>query len=337
MDALPVIDVGPLVRGEPGRTGVAARLDAACRDVGFFCVTGHGVDPALLPRLDDLARRFFARPDEAKAAVAMARGGLAWRGWFPVGGELTSGRPDRKEGLYLGRELPADHPHVRAGRPMHGPNLWPAEPAGLRAATHAWMDAMESLGQALLRGLALGLGLDEGWFARELTAEPTVLFRVFHYPPGDDADWGVGEHTDYGLLTVLAQDDCGGLQVKGRDDRWIEVPADPGVLVVNIGDMLDRMTGGRYRSNPHRVRNVSGRSRLSFPFFLDPSWDAVVRPIEGLGGEPPPDDAESRWDGRSVHAWEGPYGDYLRAKVARVFPDLAGAAGLGAAHSSPPS
>ncbi len=327
MESIPVVDVGPLVRDEPGRSAVASALDAACRDIGFFCVTGHGVDPTLLPRLDALAREFFARPDDDKALVAMAGGGLAWRGWFAVGDELTSGRPDRKEGLYLGRELPADDPAVRAGRPMHGPNLWPVEPPGLRDVTLAWMAAMETLGQALLRGLAIGLGLDEGWFARELTADPTVLFRIFHYPPGDERGWGVGEHTDYGLLTLLAQDDCGGLQVKARGHGWIDVPADPDVLVVNIGDMLDRMTGGRYRSNPHRVRNVSGRSRLSFPFFLDPSWDAVVRRLD-LAGDPAPDDAESRWDGRSVHAWEGRYGDYLTAKVARVFPDLAGAAGL---------
>lgn len=328
MESLPVVDIGPLVRGEPAGVEVAAVLDSACRTIGFFGVTGHGVEPTLLPRLDAAARTFFARPAEEKEAVAMGRGGLAWRGWFPVGGELTSGRPDRKEGLYLGRELGPAHPAVRAGRPMHGPNLWPAHPAELKDLALAWMAAMESLGQVLLQGLARGLGLDERWFARELTADPTVLFRIFHYPPGDERDWGVGEHTDYGLLTILAQDDCGGLQVKARGAGWIEVPADPSVFVVNIGDMLDRMTGGRYRSNPHRVRNVSGRDRLSFPFFLDPSWDAVVRPIEGLTGAPPPDDAESRWDGRSVHAWRGRYGDYLTAKVARVFPDLAGTAGL---------
>ena len=326
MDALPVIDVGPLVRGEPGRRAVARQLDAACRATGFFCVTGHGVDPALLPRLDALARAFFSLPDDEKATVAMARGGLAWRGWFPVGGELTSGRPDHKEGLYLGRELPADHPHVRAGRPMHGPNLWPARPTGLADAALAWMTAMEALGQTLLGGLAVGLGLDQSWFARHVTADPTVLFRLFHYPPGEDADWGVGEHTDYGLLTLLAQDDCGGLQVRARGS-WIDVPALPGVLVVNIGDVLDRMTGGRYRSTPHRVRNTSGRHRLSYPFFLDPSWDTVVGPMP-LAGEPPPDDATSRWDGRSVHEWQGRYGDELTRKVSRVFPELAGRVGV---------
>jgi isopenicillin N synthase-like dioxygenase len=152
-----------------------------------------------------------------------------------------------------------------------------------------------------------------------------VLFRVFHYPAlADNADadeWGVGEHTDYGLLTLLAQDGLGGLQVRSPSGDWIDVPAEPGVLVCNIGDMLDRLTEGRYRSTPHRVRNTSGRGRLSFPYFFDPSWDAEVTPLP-LDDTPPTDDATSRWDGTSVHAWTGRYGDYLAAKVAKVFPDL---------------
>ena len=113
----------------------------------------------------------------------MARGGRAWRGWFPVGGELTSGRPDRKEGIYFGAELPADDARVRAGRPLHGPNLFPAAPAGLRRAVLDYMDALTTLGQTVMRGIALGLGLDRDWFARDLTAEPVTLFRIFHYPP----------------------------------------------------------------------------------------------------------------------------------------------------------
>jgi len=147
-----------------------------------------------------------------------------------------------------------------------------------------------------------------------------VLFRIFHYPPGDESDWGVAEHTDYGLLTLLAQDDRGGLQVHAPDG-WIDVPAEPDVLVCNIGDMLDRLTEGRYRSTPHRVRNLSGQGRLSFPFFFDPSWDAEVVPLP-LDGSPPADDADRRWDGTSVRLWDGTYGDYLTAKVARVFPEL---------------
>src|SRR5262249_42118226 len=147
---------------------------------------------------------------------------------------------------------------VRARRPLHGPNLFPAYPAGLRAAVLAYIDALTSLGHALVRGIALGLGLDGDWFADHLTDDPTVLFRIFHYPPApdDDADWGVGEHTDYGLLTILRQDTAGSLEVHSRGG-WVPAPPIEGSFVCNLGDMLERMTGGRYRSTPHRVRNTS--------------------------------------------------------------------------------
>jgi isopenicillin N synthase-like dioxygenase len=330
---VPVVDLRDLLdegAGGRGAVEVGQAIDAACREVGFFSVVGHGVDPGLLARLDRRARGFFALPEDEKAAVAMPLAGRAWRGWFPLGGELTSGVPDLKEGLYFGAELPADHPLVLAGAPLHGPNLFPARPAGLRDDVLAYMREMERVGQAVLRGMALGLGLGPHWFAEHLTAEPTVLFRIFRYPssPGDGGpQWGVGEHTDYGLVTLLAQDDRGGLQVKAPHG-WVELAPRPDSLVCNIGDMLERLTGGRYRSTPHRVRNVSGADRLSFPFFLDPSWDAAVErlPI----AEPPPtdatgdggDDAARRWDRASVHEATGTYGDYLTAKVAKVFPDL---------------
>jgi isopenicillin N synthase-like dioxygenase len=324
--SLAAIDIRPLL----GRAGdasvtsaearVAAEIDRSCRDLGFFRIVGHGVDPTLLGEMDAAARAFFAQPDEAKDAVAMRHAGTAWRGWFPVGGELTSGRPDRKEGLYVGLEHAADHPRVVAGTPLHGTNLFPAEPAELGPAVLAWLDALAPVARAVLRGMAVGLGMGPTWFEDHLTADPTVLFRIFHYPPGDDADWGVAEHTDYGLLTLLAQDDRGGLQVHGRGG-WIDVPPEPDVLVCNLGDMLDRLTEGRYRSTPHRVRNLSGRDRLSFPFFFDPSWDAEVTPLP-LDGAPATDDAVRRWDGANLRAWEGTYGDYLTAKVAKVFPEL---------------
>jgi isopenicillin N synthase-like dioxygenase len=326
--SLPLIDVSALLDPDAhdhDRRAVGHEIDAACRDSGFFLVTGHGIDPRLRDDLEALSREFFALPDEAKAAIAMQRGGVAWRGWFPVGDELTSGEPDRKEGVYFGAELESTDPRVLGRTPLHGPNLFPEDPADLRSAVLRWIDEVSGLGQTLLEGVALGLGIDSGWFATHLTADPTVLFRIFHYPPGDSDSWGVGEHTDYGLITLLAQDRNGGLQVRTRG-TWVDVPADPYVFVVNIGDMLEKMTGGLYRSNPHRVRNLSGQDRLSFPLFVDPSWDARVTPLPeaALAGEPRTDvDGDSRWDGQSVHAWEGVYGDYLTAKVAKVFPQLA--------------
>ncbi len=320
---LPIIDIAPLRAGDSEAVG--ALLDKACRDVGFFYIVGHGVDAALPSRIDALARSFFALPDEVKADINMARGGRAWRGWFPVGGELTSGAPDRKEGIYFGAELGEDDPRVQRGLPLHGPNLFPREPAELRVAVLDYLRALTDLGHVLVRGLALGLGLAPGHFDEHLTHDPTVLFRIFRYPPSAPAtdDWGVGEHTDYGLLTILHQDDRGGLEVRTRRG-WVAAPPIDGAFVCNIGDMLERLTGGRYVSTAHRVRNRSGDERLSLAYFFDPAWDAEVRPLplDGTAVRPAADDARDRWDGASVFDFRGTYGEYLLGKVAKVFPAL---------------
>jgi len=322
VEELPVIDVGPLVAGVGDLEDVARAIDRACRQHGFFYVAGHGVAEDLQDRLEQAAHAFFTLPEADKATIAMTHGGLAWRGWFPLEGELTSGRADRKEGIYFGAELETDDLRVRAGTPLHGANLFPAQVPELRAAVLEYLAALTSLGHALARGVALALGLDAGWFHEHLTADPLILFRIFRYPPEAgvvDPNWGVAEHTDYGLLTILRQDAGGGLQVHAPSG-WIDAPPLPGTFVCNLGDMLERMTGGRYRSTPHRVRNTAGADRLSFPFFFDPAWDAEVLPVplQGEGAA----EARARWDGEDVFAFTGSYGEYLWERVGRVFPDL---------------
>ena len=138
------------------------------------------------------------------------------------------------------------------------------------------------------------------------------MFRIFHYPAGQGERWGVAEHTDYGLLTLLAQDASGGLQVKSGD-QWLDAPPIEGTLVCNIGDMLDRLTGGWYRSTPHRVRNASGRGRL-----------AEMQALPTIASRQPMGSGAARWDEADLQAFEGSYGDYLIAKVSKVFPELAG-------------
>jgi isopenicillin N synthase-like dioxygenase len=323
MRTLPVIDLEPLLAG-PGAAAVAERIGAACREDGFFYVRGHGVPPALIDRLDHLAREFFAWPDDRKAALSMALGGRAWRGWFPVNGELTSGRPDLKEGLYFGEELGADDPRVRARTPLHGANLVP-EIAGFRAVLMDYQAHMTRLGHALMRGVALSLHLPGDHFSAGAMREPLTLFRIFHYPPqaqGEAGQWGVGEHTDYGVLTIRRQDATGGLQVHS-DGGWIEAPPIDGTFVVNIGDMLERLTGGLYVSTPHRVRNAGATGRISMPFFFDPGFFSEVRPIAGLPRPPAGTARRARWDGASVHdGLPRTYGEYLLGKVGRVFPAL---------------
>jgi isopenicillin N synthase-like dioxygenase len=320
---VPVIDIAPLV-GRPGDCSrVAAALGKACRDCGFFYVVGHGVEEDLITRLRELSREFFARPREEKQAIRMERGGRAWRGYFAVGDELTSGKPDQKEGLYFGTELGPEHPAVRSRTPLHGSNLFPEVP-GFRETVLEYMDRVTEVGHALMRGMSQSLGLEANYFARHYTGDPLVLFRIFNYPAmtaeAAAGTWGVGEHTDYGLLTILWQDDTGGLQVKSRK-QWIDAPPIAGSFICNIGDMLDRLTRGLYRSTPHRVLNKAGRDRLSFPLFFDPNFEAQVQPIE-LAGHVLEEDRHERWDQSSVHEVQGTYGDYLLGKVSKVFPNL---------------
>lgn len=317
---IPIIDVGAFVQGSGDRARVAEEIGRACREFGFFYVVGHGVDPSLIVDLERASRTFFDQPLPAKQEIAMSRGGKAWRGYFPVGGELTSGKPDQKEGIYFGSELSMDHPRVRSKTPMHGPNLFPDHPAELRPLVLAYIDALTRLGHALMSALSLSLGLDAAYFASRYTANPLILFRIFNYPlvkPKDDV-FGVGEHTDYGLLTILKQDMSGGLEIK-MGSEWVDAPPVEHSFVCNLGDMLDRMTGGRYLSTPHRVRNPAKHDRISLAFFFDPDFDAVVEPIEGGVIH---DNKRERWDRASVHEFQGTYGDYLLGKVSKVFPQL---------------
>ena len=324
LSTLPVIDVSPLVTAAGDAMETAEEIGRACRESGFFYIVGHGVSEELQKRLEYLSREFFNQPTDAKLAIRMAEGGKAWRGYFPVGGELTSGIPDLKEGIYFGQELPEDHPLVISGTPMHGPNLFPTNIPLFRHTVLEYLDAMTGLGHILTEGIALSLDLNRSYFADRYTREPLILFRIFHYPAvphstDDSTTWGVGEHTDYGLLTILKQDETGGLEVKSKAG-WIAAEPIPGSFVCNIGDMLDRMTRGLYRSTAHRVRSRMKHDRYSFPFFFDPNFNAEVQPIE-LDSRVV-DDREMRWDRASVHEFSGTYGEYLLSKVGKVFPQL---------------
>ncbi|CAF3571618.1 unnamed protein product [Rotaria socialis] len=336
--SLPIIDISPFLINDlnDGRQEeIALQIHRACRTWGFFYVKNHGIPMKLQEELMEFSRQFFSQPLENKMQIAMSKGGRAWRGYFPVGNELTSGKPDGKEGLYFGTEIDDDnHPKIRNKVPLHGRNQFPSVEKNDNEFRHViltYMAAMENLGRSIMTGLALSLKLDGNFFDKNyFLDEPTCLFRIFNYPAsfcqqkGNENLWGVGEHTDYGMLTLLLQDDIGGLQVKLGHDKWMEAPPISNTYICNIGDMLDRMTGGYYRSTLHRVRNLStSRDRLSFPFFLDPHWDAEVLPIPMDEIMKIDDDAEYRWDKASVHKFTGTYGDYLLKKVSRVFPNLA--------------
>ncbi len=322
---IPVIDISPLREKETDKTAsdkIAQQINTACREHGFFYISGHGVNQALQEKIEKLSHEFFKLAEEEKLKISMQLGGKAWRGFFPVGDELTSGKPDIKEGVYFGTELDINNPQVIAGTPMHGQNLFPEKPEDLREIVLQYIDELTKVGHLVMKAVALSLNLDADYFYSRYTKDPLMLFRIFHYPHYAENEelWGVGEHTDYGLLTILKQDAIGGLQVKSRG-QWIEAPPIENTFICNIGDMLDRMTGGLYRSTPHRVLNKSGKSRLSFPLFFDPGFDTVPKKIENIS-QPAEDDSAERWDKANVHAFEGTYGDYILNKVSKVFPEL---------------
>jgi isopenicillin N synthase-like dioxygenase len=320
---IPIIDIGGLIGGASDLRAIAEAIASACRQWGFFYIINHGVSEKLQADLEQQSREFFSQDLQTKLEIDMARGGRAWRGYFPVGRELTSGIPDRKEGIYFGTELDAEHPLVQSGTPLHGANLFPAFPSEFKQTVLDYMAAMTALGHRLMEGIALSLGLEKLYFAEHYTADPLTLFRIFNYPASPprqkQENWGVGEHTDYGLLTILRQDDSGGLQIKVKSS-WIDAPPLANSFICNIGDMLDRLTGGYYLSTLHRVRNIAVKDRLSFAFFFDPNFTAEIQPLP-LSTELR-DNKQERWDKASVHEFHGTYGDYLLSKVAKVFPEL---------------
>ena len=255
----------------------------------------------------------------------MENSGLHWRGYFPLGAELTAGVPDQKEGYYFGSELPLDHKLVKAKTPMHGPNQWANEK--MKRVVGEYCNAMSQLAESLLKFIAEGIGLPSNYFADRYKNLPTELFRIFCYPPAT-GDWGVREHTDMGFITILLQDHLGGLQAK-TPNGWVEAPPVENTFVVNIGDMLELWSHGVLKATLHRVRNSAAENRYSFPFFFDPSWHSSLEriPREMLDGKliaSSKSEAESRWDALDLHKLDKKttYGEFVWNKVSKVFPQL---------------
>lgn len=281
---LPMIDMSGLRSADAAeRMAVARALRQVCLDKGFFYLTGHGVSEDMRGAALAAIREFFSLPLDEKLKSDKARS-ICHRGYEPLRGQtLEPGAPaDVKEGYYIGRELPLDDPRVKAGKFNHGPNIWPDSPPSFRRDLTAYYAELLDVSRLLMRGLALSLDLPEDHFD-DFTAEEIATLRLLHYPeqPANPApgEKGCGEHTDFGTITLLLQDDCGGLQVWHGADGWVDAPPIPETFVVNLGDMVARWTNDRYNSTLHRVINLSGRDRYSIPFFYLGNPDV---PIECL-------------------------------------------------------
>ena len=286
--SVPLVDLGPWLEGTAeGRAAVAARIDEALQDSGFLLITGHGVPRELRTATRELARRFFALPEATKAKYTVSVGG---RGWLPPGVEAngyaegTETPPDLKESYSVGADAAVGDAEVDAF--WFQPNIWPAEVPELAAAAREYMDLMRALSDELLTIFAAALELPQDHFTR-CTRHPTYTFNINWYPPmatvgTPEADqFRIGPHTDFGTVTVLdRQAGVGGLQVYTADGRWEDAPFDDEALTINIGDLMARWTGDRWRSTRHRVlppdASAPEEDLVSLIFFYETDHDARI-------------------------------------------------------------
>jgi isopenicillin N synthase-like dioxygenase len=288
---VPVIDLAPWRAGDArDRAAVARQVDQALRTSGFLLVTGHGVPGDLQARTRDVAREFFALSPEVKARYAIAVGG---RGWIPPGAEAngyaegTPTPPDLKESFSLAAERPTGNAAIDAR--WFRPNIWPAEVPQMQPVVSEYIGRMHALSDELMALCAVALGLETGFFAPFLD-HPTYGVNLNWYPPADPArppepgQYRIGPHTDFGTVTVLDREPgLGGLQIYTLEGAWVDAPYDPAALTVNIGDLLARWTGDRWRSTRHRVLpphpDAPNEDLLSLIFFYEANHDAVVESL----------------------------------------------------------
>ena len=300
-DTIPVVDITAL-RDNSDVNRIASELHAASQGLGFIYIKGHGIPDFHITSARKAAFEFFQASEENKKSVRVT---AAHRGWLKPGAAKMDddAKADLKESFIWGtQDVPQDD------HPLRGPNQWPAFLPELEESAMTYFDSVQEVARVLLRGFAIGLNLEPEFFLKTST-RPLSRASFVYYPtqPADSGDnqFGVGPHTDFGVLTVLCQDDAGGLQVQDVNGDWIHAPPIDGTLVVNVGDLLSRWTDGQYKSTPHRVVNTSGQERLSLVLAFDPDPETMIdaRDIPGLA---PKDDPIS-------------CGDYLVWRFAKAF------------------
>lgn len=298
-----VVDLSGFVGGSTAeRAAVGEAIDRACRDVGFFTLVGHGIDPAMIEELHRVSIAFFDLPLEDRLAVAMPEPGYPY-GYSALRAEALNrslggeAPPDLKETFNVGPIAPPlralDEMVDRDERAVYAPNLWPLALPELRPAVEAHYRAMAALSATLMETFAVALGLADDAFAGHIDRHGSAL-RLAHYPDVGAAPTveglRAGAHTDYGTLTILWTDGAPGLQVESVDGSWCDVDAVDGGLIVNLGDLMQRWTNDRWRSTMHRVVAGAPGRRLSIPFFHNANWDAHIECIidDGTSARYPP-------------------------------------------------
>ena len=306
-DTIPVIDIASLLNGDDPNTA-AEQLAWAATHVGFIYVRNHGISRTVMGSARAAALEFFRHPLAQKQQVAS---NIHHHGYLRPGATkmYDDAELDLKESFNFGAELDADELNTEH-HTLLGPNEWPDFLPELQAAIYPYYEAATTCAEALLRGFAIAAGLPERTFYQN-NDRPVSRGSLQYYPPlptdSKPGRFSLAAHTDFGMLTVLAQDELGGLQVQTMNGEWIDATPIPDTLVVNVGDLLGRWSNDTYRSTPHRVQNTSGKERLSLVLAYDPNAETIVDPkIFCTDGQSPKYDAIS-------------CGDYLLWRFAKAF------------------
>lgn len=280
-DLIPVVDISTLRNGQNAQH-VAAQLHAASQSLGFIYIKGHGIPASVIQAARTDAYTFFRSPDSVKSQVLVSR---SHRGWLrPGASRMRDDVPvDLKESFIWGHE--DSDANGEPDHPLRGPNQWPASAPHMQSSATEFFVHAHQVAHQLMRGFALGLDLPEDFFLRTCTRPISRASYVYYPPQNAEApeQFGVGPHTDFGVLTVLCQDDVGGLQVQNINGQWLHAPPIADTLIVNVGDLLARWTDGAYKSTPHRVVNTSGRERLSLVLAFDPDPQTLIDAREVFG------------------------------------------------------
>ena len=275
---IPTVDLGGLYTHDPAaKKAVAAKIGAACDEIGFFYAVNHNVPVEVIDRTVAMADKFFSQPVSERLKVKADKNN---RGYREIGDVVhANGKPSARDNFDLGFPVADDDPEVLAGTPLYAPNKWPDLP-GFREALESYYGETYKLGMKILEGFALYLGKDEAFFRRHFT-KPVADMVINHY-------WGTaglhisdqasGPHTDHGIVTILWQDSLGGLEVMGKDGNWIAVTPLRGSYVINIGELMKRWTNGRFKATVHRVVHLQDKSRYSMPLFCNPDFRTIVDP-----------------------------------------------------------
>jgi isopenicillin N synthase-like dioxygenase len=293
---IPVIDLKVYLAGEPGALErTADELKYALTRIGFYFIVNHGVPMDLVREIYTEVARFHALPLEKKMQVRIDRHNV---GYLPMKGDTlrtsvvqTVTKPNFNEALFVARDLPPDHPDVKADRRFRSANQWPSELPGFREKIVSYCDTMEQLVRKMVRLYASALDLPATYFDMPFH-DMQYKLRATHYPPQEvvtDGEFGIAPHTDTSFLTVLAPNDVPGLSIRTQDGTWIDAPVIPEAFVVNGGQMLQRWTNDHFLATPHRAINRTGGERYALAFFCDSNIDWPIASVPTtIGPDRPP-------------------------------------------------